>query len=61
MVEVALYQRLGTIDMGTLPRRVLAHLVVGIAVAVSLLVRFVHDIDAPAVTKLIEIFTVRIM
>ena len=61
MVEVTLHQRLGPIHMGTLPRRVLAHLVVGIAIAVRLLIGLVHHVDAPAVAEFIQVFAVRIV
>ena len=61
VVEVALYQRFGPVDMGTLPCPILTHLAIGIAIAMGFLVGFVHDIDAPAVAELIEVFTIRIV
>ena len=61
MVEVALYQRFGTVNMGLLPCQIVSHLLVGIAIAMTLLVSLVHHIDTPAVTEFIQIFAVRIM
>ena len=61
VVEVTLHQRLGTVDMGLLPCRILAHLMIGIAIAVALLVGLVHDVDAPAVAELVEVFAVGIV
>ena len=37
------------------------HHLVGIAVAMTLLIGFVHHIDAPAVAELVDIFSVRIV
>ena len=47
--------------MSVAPCWVFAHFMIGIAVAVRLLIGLVHDIDAPAVTKLIEVFAVGIV
>ena len=61
MVEVALHQRFGTVNMRLLPCQIVSHLLVGIAIAVTLLISLVHHVDSPAVTELIQIFAVRIM
>ena len=61
MVEVALHQRFGTVNMGLLPCQIVSHLLVGIAIAMTLLVSLVHHIDSPAVAKFVEIFAVGIM
>ena len=61
MVVVALHQRFGTVHMSVFPGRVLAHLMIGIAVAVSLLVGLVHHVDAPAVAELVEVLAVGIV
>ena len=61
MVEVAFHQRFRPVRMGFLPGRILAHLMVGIPVAVRLLVGLVHDIEAPAVTKLVKVFPVGVV
>ena len=47
--------------MGLLPCRVVSHLLVGIAIAVTLLISLVHHVDSPAVAELIQIFAVRIV
>ena len=47
--------------MGFLESEILAHHFVGIAVAVRLVVGFVHHVDAPFITKFVEIFTVGIV
>ena len=47
--------------MSVFPCRVFAHLLIGIAVAVRLLIGLVHDIDTPAVAELVEVFAVRIV
>ena len=61
VVEVALHERLGTVDVCPLERQVLAHHVVGIAVAVGLVVGLVHHVDAPAVAQLVDIFAVGVV
>ena len=47
--------------MGLLPSQILAHLLIGITIAMRLVVGLIHHIDAPTVAKFIEIFTVRIV
>ena len=47
--------------MGVFPCRVLTHYMIGIAIAVRFLIGLVHDVDAPAVTEFIKIFTIRIV
>ena len=61
MVEVALHQGFSTVNMSLLPCQVVSHLLVGIAIAMTLLVSLVHHIDTPEVTELIQIFAVGIM
>ena len=61
MVEITLYQRLRPVHMCLLPCEVFAHLPIGIAVAVSLVVGLVHHIDAPAVADFVEILAVGIV
>ena len=61
MIEIALHERLGTIHMGLLPGEILAHLLVGIAIAMRLVVGLIHHVEPPTVAKLIEVFTVRIV
>ena len=61
MVEVALHQRFGTVNMSLLPCQIVSHLLVGIAIAMTLLVSLVHHVDSPTVTELIQIFAVGIM
>ena len=61
MVEIALYQRFGTVHVCCLPCQVAAHLFVGISVAVSLVVSLVHHVDAPAVAQLVDVFAVWIV
>ena len=47
--------------MGLLERQVFAHYAVGIAVAVCLVVGFVHHIDAPLVAEFVEVFAVGVV
>ena len=61
MVLVALHEADSTIHMGTFPFGVFTHLMVRIAIAVTLLIGFVHHVDAIAVAELVEVFTVGIM
>ena len=61
VIEIALHERLGTIHMGLLPGEILAHLLVGIAIAMRLVVGLIHHVEPPTVAKLIEVFTVRIV
>ena len=61
MIEIALHQRFGTIHMRLLPSPVLAHLMIGIAIAMRLVVGLVHHVDAPTVAKLIQVFAVGIV
>ena len=61
VIEVALHQRLGTVDMGSFPRRIFAHHAVGIAIPVALLIGLVHHIDAEAVAQFVEVFTVGVV
>ena len=53
MVEVALHQRFCTVHMSLLPCEVVPHLLVGIAVAMTLLICLVHHVNSPAIAKLI--------
>ena len=61
MIKVALYQRFGPVHVCLLPCQVFAHLTVGIAVTVGLVVGLVHHVDAPSVAQLVQVFAVRIM
>ena len=61
MIEVTLHQRLSPVDMRLLPSQVLSHLLIGVAITMRLMVCLVHHIDTPTVTKLIEVFTIRIV
>ena len=49
MVEIALHERFRPVHMTLLPSQVVAHLFVGIAVTMGLVIGFVHHIDAPTV------------
>ena len=61
MVVVALHQRLGTIHVGLLPSRILAHLIIGVAIAVRFMISLIHDVNTPAVAELVEVFAVGIV
>ena len=47
--------------MGLLESEILAHLLIGIAIAVGLVVSLIHHVDTPAVTEFVEVFTVGIV
>ena len=53
MVLVALYEGNGTVNMGVSPVGVFAHHLIGIAIAMTLLVGLVHDVDAITVAQFI--------
>ena len=61
MVEVALHQRLRTVNVSLLPSSVVTHFFVGIAIAVGFLIGLVHHVEAPAVAQLVEVFAVGIV
>ena len=47
--------------MGIRPFWVFAHHLVGIAIAVTLLIGFVHYVDAPTVAEFVKVFTIGIV
>ncbi len=61
VVEVALHERLGAVNMSIAPLGVVSHLLVGVAVSVTLLVGLVHNVDAPAVAEFVDILAVGIV
>ena len=61
MVLVALNETDSTIHMGLAPFGILAHHVISIAIAMTLLIGLVHDIDAPAVAEFVEVLAIGIM
>ena len=61
MIPVTLYERCRPIHMSILEFRVFTHLTIRITIAMSLVVRFVHHIDAITVAEFVEIFAVGIV